>query len=76
MEPDKFEITPNGWRANFTFTNPTGFSPYQIQMPSPAANSSVLEEMAVIEAVDHLVDSGLTHPAVEDILNKITARGE
>lgn len=74
MEPNNFEITPDGWRASFTITQPYGISPYQIQMP--AANSSVLEEMAVIEAVDRLVDSGLTHPAVEAILNKITARGE
>lgn len=72
MEPDKFEITPNGWRANFTITNPVGYSPYQISVP---ANTGVSEEMAVIEAIDRLVDAGLTSPEADAILNKITARG-
>lgn len=76
MKPNKFEITPDGWRASFTITNASGCSPYQVQMPASVANSCVLEEMAVIEAVDRLVDLGLTHPETEAILNKVTARGE
>jgi hypothetical protein len=32
---------------------------------------SVSNEMAVIEAIDHLVDSGLTHPVADHILNTL-----
>lgn len=73
MEPDRFEITPRGWRASFTVTNSTGYAPYQIQMP---VNSSVAKEMAVIEAIDRLVDSGLTHPEADRILNKLSKTGD
>lgn len=52
----------SGYRFSFT-------QPYQIQ---PIALSSVSKEMAVIEAVDRLIDSGLTHPAADAILRSLT----
>lgn len=32
---------------------------------------TISPEMAVIEAIDHLVDSGLTHPVADAILKNI-----
>jgi len=69
-KPDPYRIT-----YNYTITNPQSWGAYSIQIP-PVSNTAnrVAEEMAVIEAVDRLVDAGLTHPAVETILNTLTTQ--
>lgn len=53
---------------SFSWTQPYSVNPfYQIN----TKNHSIEKEMAVIEAVDHLVDSGLTHPVADAILMKL-----
>lgn len=60
----------SGWRSKKNMSN-YRFSwtqPYQIQ---PIQISSVGKDMAIIEAVDRLVESGLTHPVADSILKTI-----
>jgi hypothetical protein len=42
--------------------------PYRIQ---PIQYSSVSTEMAIIEAIDRLIDSGLTYPGLDTIIKHI-----
>jgi hypothetical protein len=59
------------------FRNTNPFNGYTASWTQsyPAANLNratiVSNEMAVIEAIDHLVDSGLTHPVADAILMKL-----
>lgn len=60
----------SGWRSKkamssyrFSFTQP-----YQIQ---PIQFSSVGKDMAIIEAIDRLVESGLTHPVADAIIKSL-----
>jgi hypothetical protein len=60
----------SGWNSKksmskyrFTWTQP-----YQIQ---PIQYSSVSKEMAIIEAIDRLIDSGLTYPELGTIIKHI-----
>lgn len=60
-------MEPKGYSFSWT-------QPYSISMNpfyAPGSASDLMKEMAVIEAVDHLVDSGLTHPAADAILMKL-----
>jgi hypothetical protein len=60
----------SGWRSKKAMSNLkfTWTQPYQIQ---PIKLSSVSKEMAVIEAIDRLVESGLTHPLADAIIKNI-----
>ena len=54
----------------------TGYSvswtqPYSVSMNPFYAQPSVTQEMAVIEAIDRLVESGLTHPLADLILKAL-----
>jgi hypothetical protein len=51
--------------SNFRFS---WTQPYLIQ---PIQYSSVGKEMAVIEAIDRLIDSGLTYPGLDSIIKHI-----
>jgi hypothetical protein len=60
----------SGWNSkksmsNFKFK---WTQPYQIQ---PIQYSSVGKEMAIIEAIDRLIDSGLTYPGLDIIIKHI-----
>jgi hypothetical protein len=60
----------SGWHSKKSMSN-LRFSwtqPYQIQ---PIQYSSVSKEMAVIEAIDRLIDSGLTYPDLGSIIKNI-----
>lgn len=60
----------SGWHSKKSMSNLrfTWTQPYQIQ---PLHLSSVSKEMAIIEAIDRLVDSGLTHPLADSIIKHI-----
>lgn len=64
------------------FRNIGGYSiswtqPYTISMnPFYNTPSSSHDEMIRIEAVDRLVESGLTHPEADRILNKLRQQGD
>ena len=60
----------SGWNSkksmsNFKFK---WTQPYRIQ---PIQYSSVSKEMAIIEAIDRLIDSGLTYPELGTIIKHI-----
>ena len=61
-------MEPKGYSFSWT-------QPYSVSMNPFYSKSSVadpiMKEMAVIEAIDHLVDSGLTHPVADAILMKL-----
>lgn len=60
----------SGWRSKKAMSNIrfAWTQPYQIQ---PIRLSSVSTEMAVIDAIDRLVESGLTHPIADSIIKNI-----
>ena len=60
----------SGWHSKKSMSNLrfTWTQPYQIQ---PIQLSSISTEMAVIEAIDRLVDSGLTHPKADAIIKSL-----
>ena len=65
----------SGWRSKKAMSN-LRFSwtqPYQIQ---PLYLSSVSKEMAIIEAIDRLIDSGLTHPLADSIIKHIANKSK
>jgi hypothetical protein len=37
----------------------------------PQTDIKLIQELAVIEAIDHLVDSGLTHPMADAIIKSL-----
>lgn len=48
--------------------------PYSVSMNpfySKTSAADLMKEIAVIEAIDHLVESGLTHPVADAILMKL-----
>jgi hypothetical protein len=53
----------NRWSVNYSWSQP------YINWNHPT--SSVQKEMSVIEAIDNLVDAGLTHPVADSILNAL-----
>lgn len=60
----------SGWHSKKSMSN-LRFSwtqPYQIQ---PIRLSSVSTEMAILEAIDRLIDSGLTYPGLDSIIKHI-----
>jgi hypothetical protein len=60
----------SGWNSKKSMSN-LRFSwtqPYRIQ---PIQYSSVSKEMAIIEAIDRLIDSGLTYPELGTIIKHI-----
>lgn len=60
----------SGWRSKKNMSN-LRFSwtqPYQIQ---PIQISSLSKEMAIIEAIDRLVELRLTSPAIDAIIKNI-----
>ena len=60
----------SGWNSKKSMSN-LRFSwtqPYRIQ---PIQYSSVSTEMAIIEAIDRLIDSGLTYPGLDIIIKHI-----
>jgi hypothetical protein len=60
----------SGWNSKKSMSH-LRFSwtqPYQIR---PIALSSVSTEMAIIEAIDRLIDSGLTYPELGTIIKHI-----
>ena len=62
----------NGYSISWT-------QPYSVSMNpfyAPGSASELMKEIAVIEAIDRLVDSGLTHPEADRILNKLRQQGE
>ena len=65
-------MEPKGYSFSWT-------QPYSVSMNpfyTPGSASDLTKEMAVIEAIDHLVESGLTHPEADRILNKLRHKGE
>lgn len=64
MEHNPFEGYSFSWTQPYSVSmNPF----YQIN----TKDHNIEKEMAVVEAVDHLVESGLTHPAADAILMKL-----
>ena len=60
----------SGWHSKKSMSN-LRFSwtqPYQIQ---PIKLSSVSTEMAILDAIDRLIDSGLTYPELGTIIKHI-----
>ena len=60
----------SGWHSKKSMSN-LRFSwtqPYQIQ---PIKLSSVSTEMAILDAIDRLIDSGLTYPGLDTIIKHI-----
>ena len=60
----------SGWHSKKAMSN-LRFSwtqPYQIQH---IRLSSVSTEMAILEAIDRLIDSGLTYPGLDSIIKHI-----
>jgi len=54
----------------------TGYSvswtqPYSVSMNPFYSQPSVVNELAVIDAIDRLVESGLTHPVADAILKSL-----
>jgi hypothetical protein len=60
----------SGWNSKKSMSH-LRFSwtqPYQIR---PIALSSVSTEMAILDAIDRLIDSGLTYPGLDTIIKHI-----
>lgn len=65
----------SGWHSKKSMSNLrfTWTQPYQIQ---PIKLSSVSTEMAILEAIDRLIDSGLTHPLADSIIKHIANKSK
>ena len=61
----------SGWHSKKAMSN-LRFSWTQPYLIQPIQYSPVSKEMAVIEAIDCLVESGLTHPLADSIIKRIT----
>jgi hypothetical protein len=65
----------SGWNSKKSMSN-LRFSwtqPYQIR---PIALSSVSTEMAILDAIDRLIDSGLTYPGLDIIIKRIATNSK
>jgi hypothetical protein len=66
----------SGWNSKKSMSN-LRFSwtqPYQIQ---PIKLSSVVStEMAILDAIDRLIDSGLTYPGLDIIIKRIATNSK
>lgn len=64
----------SGWQSkkkmgSFSWTQP--YRELTVWAAGSTGKSKLGTEMAVIEAIDRLVDTGLTHPAADAILMKL-----
>lgn len=65
----------SGWHSKKSMNN-YRFSWTQSYPKWPQRTGSASTEMAILEAIDRLIDSGLTHPLADSIIKHIATKSK